>query len=57
MRARLPVIAIASAVVIVSAAAAATADSGAGRDDPFVWLEQVIPQAPALDTAIGFVNT
>jgi prolyl oligopeptidase len=42
MRTRPPVIAIASAVVIASAAAAASAaDSGAAREDPFVWLEQV----------------
>jgi prolyl oligopeptidase len=40
MRARPPVIAIASAVILGSAAAAA-ADSGAAREDPFVWLEQV----------------
>jgi prolyl oligopeptidase len=41
MRARPPVIAIASAMLIVGAAAAAAADSGAAREDPFVWLEQV----------------
>jgi prolyl oligopeptidase len=38
MRAFAPVIAIVSAMVLASAAGA---DSGAARDDPFVWLEQV----------------
>jgi prolyl oligopeptidase len=38
MRAPAPVIAIVSAMVLASAAGA---DSGAARDDPFVWLEQV----------------
>jgi len=41
MRAPPPLIAIASAMVLASAAAAAGADSGAAREDPFVWLERV----------------
>ena len=41
MRASFPVTAIASAVIIVCAAAAVAADTGAGREDPFVWLEQI----------------
>ena len=41
MRAPPPLIAIASAMVLASAAAASGADSGAAREDPFVWLERV----------------
>ena len=41
MRASPLLIAIASAMVIVSAAAAGAADTGAAREDPFVWLEDV----------------
>jgi prolyl oligopeptidase len=41
MPVRPPVIAIATALAIVSAMAAGAADTGAARDDPFVWLEQV----------------
>jgi len=41
MRASPPLIAIATAMVIVSAAAAGAADTGAAREDPFVWLEDV----------------
>src|SRR4029079_18653090 len=39
MRVHPPVIAIAAALAIVTATSAA--DTGAARDDPFVWLEQV----------------